>query len=62
MSYKPNLVDGLFYVKKADKHLFLNPSIPDWVVLNSNAALLLSKADGKTGVEEIAASHLSRDS
>ena len=56
MYLKPKLADGLFYAKKAEKHLFLNPDIPDWVVVNSNAALLLSKCDGETSVSKIAES------
>jgi radical SAM protein with 4Fe4S-binding SPASM domain len=37
--------------------LFLNPSVPDWIVVNANAGLLLSRCDGKTSVGEIALSY-----
>ena len=49
------LVDDLFYSKRSDKHLFLNPNLPDWMVVNSNAALLLSQCDGQTSPRDIAA-------
>lgn len=54
MELKPKLKGGLFYAKKEAKHLFLNPAIPDWMILNSNGAFLLSKCDGKTPIATIA--------
>jgi hypothetical protein len=38
---QPKLSDGLFYAEKAVKHLFINPMIPDWIVVNKNGGLLL---------------------
>jgi len=56
MQERLKLSDDLFYAEKADKHLFLNPSIPDWLVVNSNGGLLLSKCNGLMSQEEIATS------
>jgi hypothetical protein len=50
---KLKLDDGLLYAEKNGKHLFLQPNIPDWIVVNSNGAILLSRCDGKTSLEEI---------
>lgn len=57
MSFRPELAGGLFCAEKAGKYLFLNPAIPDWIVVNANAALLLSKCDGKTSVAAITTSY-----
>ncbi len=56
MGFRPKLVDDLFYSEKAGKHLFLNPAVPDWIVVNGNGAYLLSRCDGKTTAEGIASS------
>ncbi|MBF0108703.1 MAG: radical SAM protein [Magnetococcales bacterium] len=54
MPYKPKVADGIFYAEKATKHLFLNPQVPDWLIVNSNGGLLLSRCNGEASVEEIA--------
>jgi radical SAM protein with 4Fe4S-binding SPASM domain len=54
--FKPTISDDILYAEKVGKHLFLNPNIPDWIVINSNAAMLLSKCDGKTEPRGIAES------
>ena len=54
MPFTPTLTGGLFYAKKAAKHLFLNPDIPNWLVVNANGAMLLSKCDGTATTVEIA--------
>ncbi len=59
---RPKLEDGLVYAERDGKHLFLNPAIPDWLVVNRNAALLLSKSDGQMTYTEIAASCGAQDS
>ena len=56
MSCRPRLADGLFLAENGEKYLFLNPDIPDWIVVNRNAALLLSKCDGEMAVGGIVAS------
>jgi radical SAM protein with 4Fe4S-binding SPASM domain len=56
MGSKPKLGSELFYAEKGGKHLFLHPHIPNWMVVNSNAAFLLSRCDGERTVSQIAAS------
>lgn len=50
------LAPGLLRVEKGGKHLFFNPAIPDWIVVNSNSALLLLSCDGEKSEEGIFAS------
>ena len=54
MPFTPALTGGLFYAEKGAKHLFLNPDIPNWLVVNANAAVLLSRCDGAATAAEIA--------
>ena len=53
MLTKLKLADGLLYAEKDGKHLFLQTAIPDWIVVNTNGAILLSRCDGKTSFENI---------
>jgi len=39
------------YAERAGKHLFLQPESPDWIVVNQNGAILLSRCDGATREE-----------
>jgi radical SAM protein with 4Fe4S-binding SPASM domain len=41
-------------IKKNDKVLFLNPGVPDWIVVSKNGAAILQLCDGKRTVEGIA--------
>jgi radical SAM protein with 4Fe4S-binding SPASM domain len=41
-------------IKKNDKILLLNPSVPDWIVVSKNGAAILQLCDGKRTVEHIA--------
>ena len=41
-------------IKKHDKILFLNPSVPDWIVVSKNGAAIFQLCDGKRAVEGIA--------
>jgi hypothetical protein len=54
-SAKLRLADGVFYAERGGKHLFLLPSRPDWLVVNQNGSILLSRCDGHTSLEEILA-------
>ncbi len=56
MSFSPRLSDNVFYSNKEDKHLFLNPDLPDWVVLNQNATYVVAQFDGKKTVTDIISS------
>ncbi len=47
-SFRLKLADGVVYVERAGKHLFLQPESPDWVVVNQNGAILLSRCNGAT--------------
>jgi radical SAM protein with 4Fe4S-binding SPASM domain len=55
-SRKLKLADGVLYAERAGKHLFMQPSFPDWLVVNQNAAILLSRCDGRATLAEITAS------
>jgi radical SAM protein with 4Fe4S-binding SPASM domain len=46
MAFFPKLNNKLFYANKNEKHLFLNPSLPDWIVVNENGAVVLTLCDG----------------
>jgi radical SAM protein with 4Fe4S-binding SPASM domain len=37
------LADGVVYAERGGKHLFLQPAGPDWMVVNRNGAILLSR-------------------
>ncbi|MGA2652967.1 MAG: radical SAM protein [Terracidiphilus sp.] len=47
------LSDEVLYAEKGEKHLFLRPSGPDWIVVNRNGAVLLSRCDGSSTIEDI---------
>jgi len=49
-----SLSHDIFISQKNDKYLFLNPNLPDWLVVNENAAYILSQCDGKNSVYDIA--------
>jgi radical SAM protein with 4Fe4S-binding SPASM domain len=46
--FRLKLADGVVYAERAGKHLFLQPKLPDWIVVNQNGAILLSRCDGAT--------------
>ena len=50
--HRLKLAPDVFYAKRDGKHLFLQPAAPDWMVVNENAAILLSRCAGST-MEEI---------
>ncbi len=50
--HRLKLADGVVYAEREGKHLFLQPAAPDWMVVNRNAAILLSRCDG-TAMEEV---------
>ena len=52
-SLKLKLAESVVYAERGGKHLFLQPSIPDWLVVNQNGAILLSRCDGSATREEI---------
>jgi radical SAM protein with 4Fe4S-binding SPASM domain len=43
-------------IKKKDKVLFLNPSVPDWIVVSKNGAAVLMLCNGKRTVGDISES------
>ncbi|MGA7157203.1 MAG: radical SAM protein [Acidobacteriaceae bacterium] len=45
-TYRLKLADGVVYAERGGKHLFLQPAAPDWMVVNLNGAILLSRCDG----------------
>ena len=51
----PRLRPDLFYTRKGDRHLFLNPGIPDWLVVNGNGAYVLGRCTGEHSAADIAA-------
>jgi len=55
-SRKLKLADGVLYAERGGKHLFLQPSVPDWLVVNQNGAILLSRCDGSATQQEIVSS------
>ncbi len=52
---KLKLAEGVLYAERGGNHLFLQPSIPDWIVVNQNGAILLSRCDGSATLMEIVA-------
>ena len=52
---KLKLTDGVFYAVRGRKHLFLQPRVPDWLVVDQNGAILLSRCDGRATLGEILA-------
>lgn len=51
---RPVIVENIYYALKGDKHLFLNPAIPDWIVVNANAAYIFGRCDGTATVADLA--------
>jgi radical SAM protein with 4Fe4S-binding SPASM domain len=49
--FRLKLADGVVYSKRHGKHLFLQPKTPDWMVVNQNGAILLSRCAGTTMAE-----------
>ncbi|MDD5371872.1 MAG: radical SAM protein [Sulfurimonas sp.] len=49
----PKLSNSLFYTPKRDKHLFLNTDLPNWLVLNQNAAYIVNLIDGQKTIADI---------
>jgi radical SAM protein with 4Fe4S-binding SPASM domain len=45
--------EDMFISQKGNKFLFLNPNIPDWLVVNNNSAFILNKCDGKNTINNI---------
>jgi len=56
LQQKLKLPSGLVKVKKGDRVLFLNPDIPDWIVVSKNGAAILRLCNGKRTVEDISES------
>ncbi len=52
----PRLRNDIHYCTKDGKHLFLSPSVPDWLVVNESAAAVLGLCDGTRSTAEIAES------
>ncbi len=50
--FRLKLADEVVYAESGGKHLFLQPESPDWMVVNQNGAILLSRCDGST-MEEV---------
>ncbi len=50
--FRLKLADEVVYAESGGKHLFLQPESPDWMVVNQNGAILLSRCDGAT-MEEV---------
>jgi hypothetical protein len=48
------LRNDIYYAAKGDKHLFLSPSVPDWLVVNGNGAAILGLCDGTRSTAQIA--------
>ncbi len=55
VSRRLKLAEGVFYAERGGKHLFLQPCVPDWVVVNRVGAILLARCDGSATVRDIAA-------
>ncbi len=53
LSFVPKLSKSLFYTPKRGKHLFLNTDLPDWLVLNQNAAYIVNLIDGQKTIGDI---------
>ena len=53
LPHKPKLAHDVLYAERSGKHLFLLPSVPDWLVVNHNGAILLARCDGDATMEEI---------
>src|SRR5271169_4676871 len=51
---RPKLRENLYYAAKGKKHLFLSPSVPDWLVVNQNGAAILGLCDGTRSATQIA--------
>ncbi len=43
------------YIQREERHLFINPEEPDWLMTNGNGAILLSMCDGARCPSDIAA-------
>lgn len=61
-SCKLKLADGVLYAERGEKHLFLQPSVPDWLVVNQNGAILLSRCDGRAMLKDVIAHELTSGS
>ncbi len=47
------LPNDIFISNKENKYLFLNPNVPDWLVVNNNAAYILKQCNGKNSINDI---------
>lgn len=56
LNHKLRLPRDVIKIKKNDKILFLNPNIPDWIVVSKNAAAVLKLCNGKRTVGDISES------
>ena len=56
LNQKLKLPVDVVKIKKKDKLLFLNPAIPDWIVVTQNGAAILQLCNGKRTVEDISES------
>lgn len=50
---KVELIQDIFIAQKDDKYLFLNPNVPDWIVVNPTGANVLSLCQDKVGFKEL---------
>lgn len=56
LQQKPKLPADFVKIKKGDKVLFLNPNVPDWIVVSQNGAAILKLCNGKRTIEDISES------
>jgi hypothetical protein len=49
----PTFSEDIFVFEKEDKYLFLNQELPNWIVLDSNAAYIAGKINGKKSYVDI---------
>lgn len=47
------MVGDVFHAARQEKHLFLNPALPDWMVVNESAAYVLFRCDGTRTLDEV---------
>lgn len=50
---KLSIVDGIFISQKENKYLFLNPNVPDWLVVNNNGAYIINQCNGEKNINDI---------
>jgi len=53
LQQKLKLPNDFVKIEEGGKVLFLNPSVPDWIVVSKNGAAILQLCNGKRTVEDI---------